>query len=158
MEYWVTAWDFIKCTRLICFSLLILFFAGFILNWWQSISWCVSLHSQHVRPFFFSFCFSSSSEAFLLSFLSLLAFKKLEYIFILKFSFGGCWCFVLAFWMEIIPASKIEQIFNMSFQTVLESKKIDGIIYKIAISNSFEKLCSKIVWKICHQFRQIFIG
>ena len=61
----------------------ILSFTGFILNWWQSISRCYSLHNQHVRPFFFSFCFSGSSEAFLLFFLSSVAFMKLEYIFLL---------------------------------------------------------------------------
>ena len=87
----------------------ILSFTSSILNLWQCLSRCFSLYSQHVRPFFLSFCFSDSSEAPSLSFLSLLAFVKLEYIFFLKFYFGDCCCFVLASWMEIILASGLKK-------------------------------------------------
>ena len=49
---WVFEKQFLQIFSLAAKS--ILCFTGFILNSWQSISWCFSLHSQHVRPFFLS--------------------------------------------------------------------------------------------------------
>ena len=89
---------------IICFGVKIsLPFVGFTLNLRQAISRCFSLHSQHVRQFFF--WYSVSSETFLSSFFSWLVFKKLEYIFCLKISFRGCWCFFVACWIEVILAN-----------------------------------------------------
>ena len=137
----------------------ILSFTDFFLNLYQWISCCYFLHNQEVRPFVLLSCLSGPSEVCLSCFVSSLIFVKLDYLFFLKFSFGGCWCFFIKFWIKLIlvnglskyliylfkQLSKVNITVKRKFSKILRISKIwcCTLLWFTIINQSVH------AWKIC---------